>query len=291
MEAVNLKKICSAIEDVLVTQGDLSKDMAAKFKSLILLKHRHQFEGPRRIDTGLTSMIKELIVKKLETSGQAGRSRQSSVSHSRRGSEVNMMVSQDTDKHKPPELDEGKVNRPFLKKLPDNSEGAVVLVGKLDLIKKPISVFIRMLKPVVLEDLPEVDIPTRYLYFVLGEKLSCDIGKAMGSAFADKSFTKLIYDADSKQEVIGAFDEFVDNIKTLPRDWNPKNYIEPPAGENEKEKELQEDVEDAIDDDRRNRESSGLVRTGKLFGGLINDIKRNGLLHFQNTTSTVKVSL
>ena len=96
----------------------------------------------------------------------------------------------------------------------------------------------------------------------------------MGSAFADKSFTKLIHEADSKEEIVEAFDEYVDNIKTLPRDWNVKNYIEPPAGENEKEKELQENVEDAIDDDRRNREASGLVRTGKLFGGLINDIKR-----------------
>ena len=57
--AVNLNRICSAIEDVLVTRGDLSKETAAKFASLILLKH--QFEGSRKI--GLTSMIKELIVK------------------------------------------------------------------------------------------------------------------------------------------------------------------------------------------------------------------------------------
>ena len=35
-----------------------------------------------------------------------------------------------------------------------------------------------------------------------------------------------------------------------------------------------EDEEDVIDDDRRNREASGLVRSGRLFGGLINDIKR-----------------
>ena len=35
LEAINLKKICSAIEDVLVTQGDLTKETAAKFKSLI----------------------------------------------------------------------------------------------------------------------------------------------------------------------------------------------------------------------------------------------------------------
>jgi sodium bicarbonate transporter 10 len=53
--------------------------------------------------------------------------------------------------------------------------------------------------------------------------------------------------------------------------------LEPPAGTNEKERELQEDEEDVIDDDRRNREASGLVRTGRLFGGLINDIKRRVL--------------
>ena len=35
-----------------------------------------------------------------------------------------------------------------------------------------------------------------------------------------------------------------------------------------------EDEEDVIDDDRRSRESSGLVRTGRLFGGLLKDIKR-----------------
>ena len=58
------------------------------------------------------------------------------------------------------------------------------------------------------------------------------------------------------------------------RDWKPNHYIDPPEGENEKEKELLEDEEDVIDDDRRNRESSGLVRTGRLFGGLLNDIKR-----------------
>ena len=278
MEAVNLKRICSAIEDVLVTQGDLSKETAAKFKSLILLKHRHQFEGPRKIETGLTSMIKELIVKKLETSGQGTKSKEPSVNPSRRASEANVLLSGEAgERRKLPELDEGKVNRTFLKKLPSGTEGAIVLVGKTPLIQKPISVFIRLAKPVVLEDLPEVDIPTRYLYLVLGEgeRLNGDVGRAIGSAFADKSFAKHIYDADNKEEIVEAFDDFCGNIKTLPRDWNSKNYIEPPAGENEKEKELQENVKDAIDDDRRNREASGLVRTGKFFGGLINDIKRH----------------
>ena len=73
---------------------------------------------------------------------------------------------------------------------------------------------------------------------------------------------------------MATLDNFIDSIKTLPSDWDPKTYIEPQGGESEKEKELQEPVEYVIDDDRRSREKSGLVRTGRLFGGLINDIKR-----------------
>jgi sodium bicarbonate transporter 10 len=89
-----------------------------------------------------------------------------------------------------------------------------------------------------------------------------------------RSFVSQLYQAEDQEEVVRALDQFVDSIKTLPRDWNPKAYIEPPGGESEKERELQETEEDVIDDDRRSREASGLVRTGRIFGGLIDDIKR-----------------
>ena len=182
-----MKVICEAIQDILVTQGDLDKDTAAKFRNLLMLKHRHQFEGPRKVDSGFTSMIKELIVKKLETSGS--KSNMPSVNASRRGSDFNLGVLENGE-GKRLELDEGKVNRPFLKKLPANSEGAVVLAGRTNILTKPISIFIRLRKPVVLEDLPEVDIPTRYLYFVVGsstpkkgERVTCDVGRAMVSLY------------------------------------------------------------------------------------------------------------
>ena len=54
-----------------------------------------------------------------------------------------------------------QVNQPFLKKLPADAEAAVLLVGRVAFLDKPISVFIRLAAPVVLGDLPEVDIPTR----------------------------------------------------------------------------------------------------------------------------------
>ena len=39
--------------------------------------------------------------------------------------------------------------------------------------------------------------------------------------------------------MVEALDNYIDSIKTLPRDWNPKAYIEPPGGESEHEKGLQ----------------------------------------------------
>ena len=89
-----------------------------------------------------------------------------------------------------------------------------------------------------------------------------------------RTFSSLAYFAESQDEIVSALDEFIDSIKTLPSDWNPKAYIEPPGGESDKEKELQESEENIIDDDRRSREESGLIRTGRIFGGLIDDIKR-----------------
>ena len=59
------------------------------------------------------------------------------------------------------DLDDGKVNRPFLKKLPALAEAAVVLVGAVPWLERPVSVLVSLADPIVLGDLPEVDIPTR----------------------------------------------------------------------------------------------------------------------------------
>ncbi len=65
------------------------------------------------------------------------------------------------------EHEDGKVNHPFLKKLPDNAEAAVILTGSVPFLERPVSVFIRLAQPSVLGDLPEVDIPTRLVFLDL----------------------------------------------------------------------------------------------------------------------------
>lgn len=54
------------------------------------------------------------------------------------------------------------------KKISNSSEAAIILEGGLGFVEKPVSVFVRLAKPIVLGDLPEVDIPTRFIYFFIG---------------------------------------------------------------------------------------------------------------------------
>ena len=43
-----------------------------------------------------------------------------------------------------------------------------MLVGEVDCLDKPVSVFIRLSTPVVLGDLTEVPVPTRFIFILLG---------------------------------------------------------------------------------------------------------------------------
>lgn len=67
-------------------------------------------------------------------------------------------------------MDDGKVNVALTKKLRAQTEAAIVLEGACAFLEKPVSVFVRLAKPLVLGDLPEVDIPTRFVYLFMGPK-------------------------------------------------------------------------------------------------------------------------
>ena len=47
--------------------GNVGEENANKLKDLWQRKHRHQFEGPRKVEGTLSRAIKDLIVSKLES--------------------------------------------------------------------------------------------------------------------------------------------------------------------------------------------------------------------------------
>ena len=128
-----------------------------------------------------------------------------------------------------------------------------------------------------LNDLPEVDIPTRFFFFFTGPMGQAqveysNIGTSLAVAFTDKDFRLEMLNAACSEDVKLALDEYMTSLKILPKDWPDEHKIDPPT--KVAKKKVADEMEEEIDEDRRMREASGLVRSKRLFGGLLNDIKR-----------------
>jgi len=55
-----------------------------------------------------------------------------------------------------------------MKKLPSNAEASNVLVGEVDSLPHTVIAFVRLASSVLLGDLTEVPIPTRFIFVLLG---------------------------------------------------------------------------------------------------------------------------
>ncbi|XP_019119811.1 sodium bicarbonate cotransporter 3 isoform X6 [Larimichthys crocea] len=183
-------------------------------------------------------------------------------------------------------VDFSKVDMNFMKKIPPGAEASNVLVGEVDFLEKPIIAFVRLSPAVLITGLTEVPVPTRFLFLLLGPHGKGpqyhEIGRSMATLMTDEIFHDVAYKAKDRTDLLSGIDEFLDQVTVLPPgEWDPTIRIEPPknvpsqmkrkrpsqpngtaspAGELEKE-----------DDHNIGPE---LQRTGRIFGGLILDVKR-----------------
>ncbi|XP_014212763.1 electroneutral sodium bicarbonate exchanger 1 isoform X2 [Copidosoma floridanum] len=176
-------------------------------------------------------------------------------------------------------------NTHFMRKIPAGAEASNILVGEVDFLDKTISAFIRLSQASIMGDLTEVPVPTRFIFVLLGPTGGIsnfhEIGRAMATLMSDEVFHDVAYKAKNRNHLLAGIDEFLDAVTVLPPgEWDPTIRIEPPAAipsqdtrKRPKEEKLKEDIDEEADEQKL-REESGLSRTGKLFGGLINDIKR-----------------
>ena len=68
-----------------------------------------------------------------------------------------------------------QMNTHFMKKIPKGAEASNILVGELNVLDKPLSAFIRLSEAVVLGDLTEVPVPTRFIFILLGPAVSFEL--------------------------------------------------------------------------------------------------------------------
>jgi sodium bicarbonate transporter 10 len=59
-----------------------------------------------------------------------------------------------------------------MRKIPPGAEASNILVGEVDFLEKPLCAFVRLSQAVLLGDLTEVPVPTRFLFVLLGPMVS-----------------------------------------------------------------------------------------------------------------------
>ncbi|KAG6444065.1 hypothetical protein O3G_MSEX003150 [Manduca sexta] len=282
MDASSLEQVADGVLNNMVADGSLGYDSREKVKDALLRRHRHQHER-RNHNMSRLPLIRSLAdIGRNHSSCKSGVNDDgmvkspSSISMNRNHSSGDLPMNGDINH---------KCNTNFMRKIPPGAEASNILVGEVDFLEKTLSAFVRLKTGTIMGDLTEVPVPTRFMFVLLGPPNSNssfhEIGRAMATLMSDEIFHEVAYRAKKRDHLLAGIDEFLDAVTVLPPgEWDPAIRIEPPAAipsqdprkrpnDNNPKEELDEEEEE-----QRQREESGLARSGRLFGGLINDLKR-----------------
>ncbi|XP_026202558.1 sodium bicarbonate cotransporter 3-like isoform X3 [Anabas testudineus] len=178
------------------------------------------------------------------------------------------------------------VDMNFMKKIPPGAEASNVLVGEVDFLEKPIIAFVRLSPAVLITGLTEVPVPTRFLFLLLGPHGKGpqyhEIGRSMATLMTDEIFHDVAYKAKDRTDLLSGIDEFLDQVTVLPPgEWDPTIRIEPPKNvpsqmKRKRPSQLNGSASPAgeLEKEEDHHAPPELQRTGKIFGGLILDVKR-----------------
>ncbi|XP_044266190.1 sodium bicarbonate cotransporter 3 isoform X3 [Tribolium madens] len=298
LEATSMEQIADLVLDNMINSGVLTNDKRDRVKEALLKRHRHQhqrkdhvlplirsFAEMRNHSTSKRGCVNLVCLTRKETRkkdlipGSMDKPRilksASNVSMNRNYSTSDLgSMNGDIHQH----------NLHFMRKIPPGAEASNILVGEVDFIDKTLSVFIRLNSAVNLGDLTEVPVPTRFLFVLLAPVSAStgyhEIGRAMATLMSDEIFHEVAYRARNTSHLLAGIDEFLDAVTVLPPgEWDPAIRIEPPAAIpsqdlRKRPPEKHPEEPDEEEEEQRIREESGLARSGVLFGGLINDVKR-----------------
>lgn len=115
---------------------------------------------------------------------------------------------------------DSQANQAFMRKVPQGAEADNILVGEVDFLERPISVFIRLRNATMLGDLTEVPVPTRFLFILLGPQSKPnsfrEIGRSLATIMSDEVFHDIAYKSKTREDLLAGIDEFLDAVTCLP---------------------------------------------------------------------------
>ncbi|KAK2858257.1 hypothetical protein Q7C36_006176 [Tachysurus vachellii] len=279
MRASCIEEIADMVLDHQEAAHELDDSVRVKVREALLKRHHHQSDKRR---SNLLPMVKSLTDSgrkqsephSLDKAGHATSSQPFPVT-----AEAKNGAGQDTG-----QVDLSKVDTHFMKKIPTGAEASNVLVGELDFLERPIVAFVRLSPAVLLTGLTEVPIPTRFMFILLGPDGKAqqyhEIGRSMATIMTDEIFHDVAYKAKNRSDLLAGIDEFLDQVTVLPPgEWDPSIRIEPPKSVPSQEKRKMPGVPNgtsgpAEEEPLGEHHGPELQRTGRLFGGLILDVKR-----------------
>uniref|UniRef100_A0A1A8A3E9 Anion exchange protein n=1 Tax=Nothobranchius furzeri TaxID=105023 RepID=A0A1A8A3E9_NOTFU len=298
MRANSIEEIADMLIDSMVASGQLKEDLRNKVREAMLKKHHHQNERKLSNRFPLVRSIADIGKKHsdpllLERNGplvsphslpnnldgnKAAERRPSKVGVSRESSSV----------------DFSKVDMNFMRKIPPGAEASNVLVGEVDFLEKPIIAFVRLSPAVLIIGLTEVPVPTRFLFLLLGPHGKGaqyhEIGRSMATLMTDEIFHDVAYKAKDRTDLLSGIDEFLDQVTVLPPgEWDPTIRIEPPKNvpsqlKRKRPQQANGSAAPAGEQEKEDDHHAGpeLQRTGRIFGGLILDIKRKAPFYWSD---------
>jgi anion exchange protein len=187
------------------------------------------------------------------------------------------------------EMKKTKSKNKFAHHVPKGSEASNILVGTLDCLEKPVMAFVRLQDSTIIEGLCEVDIPTRFMFILLGNPSFINyyqIGRSMSTLMSDEIFHEVAYKSRTRKDLLAGIDEFLDKTTVLPPgEWDPRIRIEPPShlatvdikerlNRNPDDIEKHDPDHEIFNHGGEHGVDDALTQTGVLFGGLIKDVKR-----------------
>ncbi|XP_056376024.1 sodium bicarbonate cotransporter 3 isoform X15 [Hyla sarda] len=276
MRASTIEEIADMVLDNMTASGQLDDSMRELVREALLRRHHHQNEKKLSNRIPLVRSFADigLLSSPQSTPANLDLSKSSELKRNGNGgSQENSTV------------DFSKVDMNFMRKIPPGAEASNVLVGEVEFLDRPIIAFVRLSPAVLLSGLTEVPIPTRFLFVLLGPTGKAaqyhEIGRSIATLMTDEIFHDVAYKAKDRNDLLAGIDEFLDQVTVLPPgEWDPSIRIEPPKSVPSQEKRKIPTIPNGSTPtgetikEEDHHAGPELQRTGRLFGGLMLDIKR-----------------
>ncbi|XP_040900859.1 sodium bicarbonate cotransporter 3-like isoform X4 [Toxotes jaculatrix] len=277
MRANTIEEIADMVIDSMLASGQLEESVREKVREAMLRRHHHQNEKKLSNRIPLVRSFADigLLASPQSAPGNLdnGKNGDGRINGGNGGSRENSTAAF------------SKVDMNFMKKIPPGAEASNVLVGEVDFLERPIIAFVRLSPAVLLTGLTEVPVPTRFLFLLLGPfgkgPQYHEIGRSIATLMTDEIFHDVAYKAKDRNDLLSGIDEFLDQVTVLPPgEWDPSIRIEPPKSVPSQEKRKMASVpngsahsSDAVKETEHHT-GPELQRSGRIFGGLVNDVRR-----------------